>query len=333
LTLNAVIEMHPQTDEKSDHHWSRIEERGIFLGLKIMLKTYRTFGRSGFSLILYPVVLYFYLTNRTARRASSAYLQRVDADARGRQKLGRWPVWFCSLRHFFCFGEATLDKLCAWTGGFQVKDFNFENYETFTALRDSGRGGVIIVSHLGNAEVSRALETRFRKGKITFLVHTKHAEMFNRLMHQENPRSAVSLIQTTDIGPDTAIFLKQKVDAGELVVIAGDRTPTCGSPRVSMAPFLGTPAPFPLGPFILAAVLNCPVLLMFCLKEKNRYRIIFEPFSDAVDIPRARRRALHGEFVRRYAERLEFHCLTTPYQWFNFFDFWHGSAPHDERPK
>jgi len=336
MALDAAIEMNPQTDEKPIRHWSRIEERGVFLGLKIMLKTYRIFGRPGFSLILYPVILYFYLTNRAARRASAAYLQRIDADTRGRRGLGRWPARLRSLRHFLSFGAAILDKLRAWTGGLQLSDVDFENFEAYTALQEAGRGGLIIVSHLGNAEVSRALETRFREGKITFLVHTRHAEKFNRLMHEESPRSAVSLIQTTEIGPDTAIFLKQKIDAGEMVVIAGDRTPASGSSRVSSAPFLGKSAPFPEGPFILAAVLKCPVLLLFCLKEKSRFRIIFEPFSDVVDMPRARRREILSDLTRRYAERLEFHCLTTPYQWFNFYDFWRGAAPanrNDEHPE
>jgi hypothetical protein len=30
-----------------------------------------------------------------------------------------------------------------------------------------------------------------------------------------------------------------------------------------------------------------------------------------------------GEIVQRYADRLAHHARTAPYNWFNFYDFWH----------
>lgn len=324
--------MNMQNLEKSGRHWASLEERGVYFGLKAMLKTYRILGRIGFSIFLYPVIFYFFLANGAARRASKLYMQRINLDALGRQKLGRWPASLRSFRHFFFFGEAILDKLRAWTGGLHLEDIDFENQEAFVALQEAGQGGVMIASHLGNAEVSRALGMRRKGIKITVLVHTKHAQNFNRLLREESADSTVSLIQVTDVGPETAIHLSQKIAAGEFVVIVGDRTPVGKAPRAIWAPFLGRPAPFPEGPFILAAILKCPVLLIFCLKHKNRFRIIFEPFSDVIDMPRARRREVLAELVARYAQRLEHHCLNNPYQWFNFFDFWNGAerAPATE---
>ena len=292
-----------------------------------MLMTYRVLGRPGFSLLLYPVILYFYLVNGTARRASTDYLRRINMDIAGRKMLGRSPAQLRTFRHFMCFGEAILDKFRAWTGKLQLKDISFENRETFAALQESGQGAVLIASHLGNVEVSRALATHKTNLKITALVHTKSAKRFNRLMREENPDSSVSIIQTTEVGPGTAMLLKQKkVDDGEFVVIVGDRTPVGESLRVIWAPFLGRPAPFPEGPFVLAAILKCPVLLIFCLKHNDRFRVIYEPFCDVIDMPRARRREVLSELVIRYAKRLEFHCLNHPYQWFNFFDFWGGAS-------
>ncbi|MBT6830410.1 MAG: lipid A biosynthesis acyltransferase [Rhodospirillaceae bacterium] len=322
---NAALDMNIESPEKVSSHWASLEERGVYFGLKAMLLTYRIMGRFGFSLFLYPVILYFFLVNGTARRASVDFLTHVAAHAEGRKALGRWPVRLRSFRHFLLFGEAILDKLRAWTGGFRFEDIDFENHEAFLALQESGRGGVLIASHLGNAEVSRALGTRIRNLKFTVLVHTKHAENFNKLMREENADSTVSLIQTTEVGPETAILLSQKIAAGEFVVIVGDRTPVGNSSRSIWAPFLGRPAPFPEGPFILAAILKCPVLLIFCLKQNNRFRVIFEPFRDVIDMPRARRRKALEALVANYAQRLEAHCLRDPYQWFNFFDFWNGA--------
>ena len=53
--------------------------------------------------------------------------------------------------------------------------------------------------------------------------------------------------------------------------------------------FLGRAAPFPQGPFVLAAALRCPVLLMFALQQQGKLRIHCEPFADPLLLPRAQR--------------------------------------------
>lgn len=329
MRIDTQTERNAERPGKSGRHWSGLEERGVYLGLKIMMTTYRFLGRTGFTLLLYPVISYFFFVNATARRASFDYLSRIHSCGASGRVATRRPGWFESFRHFVSFGQAALDKLLAWTGKIRLEDVDFENYELFQAIRDSGRGGVLIASHLGNAEVCRALGMRMRGLKINVLVHTRHAENFNRLMRDENAQATVSLIQTTEVGPETAMLLRQRIDDGEFVIIVGDRTPVGGSPRVSWAPFLGRSAPFPQGPFILAALLKCPVLLIFCLKRESRFQVIFEPFSDMVDLPRGRRVEILDELVARYARRLEHHCLSHPYQWFNLFDFWNQASPPD----
>jgi predicted LPLAT superfamily acyltransferase len=316
-------------DLRSDRHWALLEERGVYLGLRSMLIAYRLLGRPFFSLLLYPVIAYFFLANGAARRASHDFLSRVAADRQGRQAVGGGPTWRHAYRHFVRFGEAALDKLLAWTGGIGVQDLDLENEESFEALRRSGSGGLLIASHLGNVEVCRAIGTHAKGLRINVLVHTKHAENFNRLMREECPESPVLLVQTTEIGPDTAMMLRERVERGEFVVIAGDRVPVAGGAWIAWASFLGKPAPFPGGPFILAALLGCPVLLLFCIREGRRYRVIFEPFADKIDMPRKSRSKVVGQLVTRYAGRLEHYCLKYPYQWFNFFDFW-GQAPRQD---
>jgi len=93
---------------------------------------------------------------------------------------------------------------------------------------------------------------------------------------------------------------------------------------VSLAPFLGAPAPFPQGPYLLAHLLDCPVYLMFCLREGGKYRLHFEPFAERIALPRRGREAALAALAARYARRLEAYCLTAPEQWYNFYDFWGG---------
>jgi len=67
-----------------------------------------------------------------------------------------------------------------------------------------------------------------------------------------------------------------------------------------------------------------PVVMFFCLyMGGNRYKEHFELFADEVTLNRGTREADLERWVRRYAERLEHYCRLAPYNWFNFYDFWH----------
>ncbi|MFQ2387430.1 glycosyltransferase family 2 protein [Aeromonas dhakensis] len=302
-------------------HWSRTPERGSLLGMQIMLASYRLLGRRGFSLLLYPVIGYFWLTGRAQREASRAYLARLEtfANAQG-VALPAEPR--SSFRHFLRFGEAALDKLAGWRGDITEQEVELVGAEHYQAAINSGKGVLLLGSHLGDLELCRALGSRKQGLRINALVFTRHAARFNALLKQINPDSHLNLIQVQELGADTAILLKEKLEQGEWVVIVGDRTSVTREKRVIWADFLGAPAPFPLGPFVLSSVLGCPVYLMFGLKEHGRFRVHFEPFADGQPLPRQGRQQILASRVQAYADRLQHHCLQAPLDWFNFFDFW-----------
>ena len=81
------------------------------------------------------------------------------------------------------------------------------------------------------------------------------------------------------------MLLSEKVRRGEFVAIAGDRIPVSSNPRVAMAKFLGEIAPFPVGPYILASLLRCPVYLLFSLRTGDTSEIHFELFRESIRLP------------------------------------------------
>jgi predicted LPLAT superfamily acyltransferase len=91
--------------------------------------------------------------------------------------------------------------------------------------------------------------------------------------------------------------------------------------------FLGADAPFPAGPFILAALLQAPVVLFFALyRGGKRYEIHFESFAERIAADSPPQAKHMREWVERYVARLEHYCRLAPYNWFNFYDFWGGAA-------
>jgi predicted LPLAT superfamily acyltransferase len=162
--------------------------------------------------------------------------------------------------------------------------------------------------------------------KLTVLTHTKHAARFNRLLAQLDPESQLNLMEVTELSPVTAMLLSDKIAQGEFVAIAGDRIPVSQNPRIALAQFLGATAPFPVGPYILASLLQCPTYLMFSMRTGDTSEIHFQLFRESIRLPRRRRDEALAGLVAVYAGRLEHFCLRAPLQWSNFYDFWHLPA-------
>ena len=115
--------------------------------------------------------------------------------------------------------------------------------------------------------------------------------------------------------------IKECLERGEMVGMLGDRP--LGDERSASVPFLGAPARFPLGPWLLAAVLGCPTALFFGLYHGGaRYELVLEALSPGERVPRERRDAAVRLALARYVARLEHYARRAPYNWFNFYDFW-----------
>ncbi|MDC9605379.1 glycosyltransferase family 2 protein [Xenorhabdus griffiniae] len=310
---------------RNHRHWSDIQERKGLLGMKFMLAIYRWFGRKPFEWLLYPVVGYFWGTGGPQRQASSQYLERLKQTLQ--HKGMAIPQGLDSYRHYLRFGKAMLDKIASWRGDLKWgKDIEFAQGAEQTLLDGDSGGKLLLVSHLGDIEVCRALAQQAGKQTINALVFTEHAQRFKQIIAEISPQAGINLLPVTDVGADTAIMLKEKIDAGEWIAIVGDRiavNPSRGNTqRVVWSQFLGHPAPFPQGPFILASVLRCPVLLMFALWQNNQFKIYCEHFANPLELPRKQREQALQQAVDRYASRLEHYALQSPLDWFNFFDFW-----------
>jgi predicted LPLAT superfamily acyltransferase len=304
---------------KKPLHWSQMEERSVIWGMRFLLRVYLMCGRTILQLFLYPVVIYYWLANRPARQASQAYLDRLAMFAPP-LKLHGSLLW--SYRHFSSFANAIIDKLAAWSGTLSWADVQYYGRDGLITNLSKNQGVVLLGSHLGNLEVCRVVADFDKNLRINVLVHTKHAEKFNQLLNTTSDNSRLNLIQVTDITAATAMLLDDKIAAGELVIITADRTPVAGQQRVSKVTFMGADALFPQGPFILAALLKCPVYTVFCLKQQGKHVIYFEHFSDLLNFPRKAREQAMQSVIQCYAERLQAYCLKEPLQWFNFFDFW-----------
>ena len=314
--------MTPSLTPPAAPHWASLGEHTFVAGVRLLFWVYRVLGRLPFRLCLYPVVADYWATRGDARRASLDYLQKLEAST---GSLGHAPAWRDTLRHFLSFADAILDKLLAVSGGMPQGSLLSEGEEGLVALCAQGRGAVIVTGHIGCMELCRISAERHRGIRLNVLVHTRHAERFNRILQQLHPDSEVRFIQVTEVNPATAMLLADKVAQGEFVAIAGDRVPVRQSMAVP-ARFLGHEAQWPVGPYVLAALLKCPLYAMACVRERGMqgsgYVLRVHCLAEQVALPRNARREAMADHAQQFAGWLETLLARAPMAWFNFFPFW-----------
>jgi len=295
-------------------HWAELDEFSFVAGMRLLFWLCRIAGRWPVRLVLYPILLWYFFSQPAARLASRDYLERVARSGSGK-KLG-------VLRHFAAFAETLLDKMLLWSGLCDIDSVQHHGQALIAAEIARKRGGLLICCHLGNLDLCRVLSRQLAGFKMTALIHTKHAQRFNGLLAQLNADSQMNLMQVTELTAATAVLLGEKIARGEFVAIAGDRIPVSANPRVASAQFFGAPAPFPVGPYILASLLQCPVYLVFTFRRGRASEIHFELFRESIHLPRAERERALAVLAAEYAARLEHYCRRAPLQWFNFYQFW-----------
>lgn len=306
-------------------HWAELQERGAAWGPVFLGFLYRILGRTVCLAAMAPVIPYFYLAAGNQRRASLAYLERVWRVLGRSPRPGHWQ----GLQHFFAFGDSLIDRLGAWIGRIDRRDLESVDSPEFDAMRADARGALILSGHIGATEIVRAVASRHQRRRVNIVTHTAQTANYNALIAKFAPQSQVFLIQASDFGVATAMAISAAVERGEWVVIMGDRVSMRAAERVVHVNFLGERAALPQGPFQLAVALRCPVYSLFCVKRNGRYAVRVSLLSDLTVVPRGGREAALARLVQRYSQVLEALVRATPYQWFNFYDFWsaRGEAP------
>lgn len=310
---------------RSRQHWAQKKELKGLWGMRFMVRLYQWFGRTPFEWMLYPVVGAYWLLAGSARRASQQWLATVREYA---LKQGSDQIsGLNSYQHFRRFSQSMLNKIASWRGDLRLGKEVTLAPGAEAALQPTGqRGKLILGSHLGDLEACRALAEQSAGQKITALVFTEHAHRYNQILQEFAPQATLRLMSVREISPGTAIVLQQKIDQGEWVAILCDRL-SAGperhqTPRLAWGSFMGHPAPFPVGPFVLAAALQAPTILLFAIQQHGHLCVHAEPFGTPSLQSRQQRDGHLQDMVDRYAQRLEYYALKSPLDWFNFYDFW-----------
>jgi predicted LPLAT superfamily acyltransferase len=300
-------------------HWAQLKEGGTVFGMRLLLFVHRWGGPLIFRIFLFPVICYYVMFRRQSYRASRQYLMRLHEFGGALPAPRFWHVF----AHFWSFGLTLLDKLGVWSGKITLADVDLHNEQVMLDLLAANKGGLLLISHLGNFEICQALSEKVPEFRLTVLHHTRHAVKFNSVLNRFKGNSSITLHQVTELDMGMAMQLGEKVGAGQFLALSGDRVAVDNPASAIAVDFLGQPAPFPSGPFVLGLALQAPIIAVFCIREAGRYNIYFEVLWQGGGVKRTERKALMTQLVRNYVARLEYYCQKVPLQWYNFYSFWH----------
>jgi predicted LPLAT superfamily acyltransferase len=285
---------------------------GSAAGNRVFVWLVRLFGVGPAYLLLIFVSLVYALRDRKTRHALVAFRRRAGL-----------PTRFHHLyAHVFCFGMSLIDKMAFLLKADAPFSFEYVHEEYITDATAQGKGVILVGAHLGNGEVAGNLLVDRMQTPVNVVMLDAEREELKAAYGPATSRRRIAVIALSPNGLDTVVEATNCLRRGEILVLTGDRV-AAGQDRERIS-FLGQPAALPRGPFVLAAVTGAPIIPVFAVKTGMlRYRFVgFDPIR--VDAPqRNERDTVVRRAMETYVAILEKMAVDHPFQWFNFFDFWH----------
>jgi predicted LPLAT superfamily acyltransferase len=288
--------------------------KGGLNGHKIFVFILHTFGLHIAYFFLRFVAFYFFLFAKSTK-TSLKYFREIQ----GYKGLKAYRATY---ENYFLFGQVLLDKVALLSGvktNFKIdRDGHDENLVNLT---NSGTGSILLSAHIGNWEIAgQMLDTL--NTKFNVLMYDNEAEKMKEYMSKVMGKKSFNVIAIRDGDMSHLVELHKAFSNNELVVMHGDRF-LPGAPTIEKN-FMGKPAKFPAGPFIMAAKFGVPITLVFAVKEsKNHYHLFARP---PIEVKRTRTKEATDLAVKSssdlYLKELECMLKKYPTQWFNFYDFW-----------
>lgn len=295
-------------------HWQARTEAGNRLAIRIAAWVARTLGRGAINVLLYPTVLYFYLVRTPERIASRAFLRRA---------LERPVRETDVLKHFLGFARVAADRFFAVSRSPEARDVRFVRDEKIQQVLQDNGAGVFVTAHFGSFDAPRIVGADRREFGIRIVLDKNVNARFLRVMEEVDPALAKRIIDSEQGAASLGVSIAEALRQGEWVGFMADRCRP--GDRTLSLPFLGAPAAFPLGPYLVACAFKAPIISVFCRLDPPGYEVHCEVLWTGGPVPRSQRASTVAALARSYAETLERHVRAAPFSWFNFFDFW---APH-----
>jgi len=293
--------------------WITARERGSSWLINFMIWMCHRRRRWLANLLLHPIAAYFFITGRTAHRASTHFFTLAKGQS-------CWSDYYFQL---LCFSRCLVDRVTILTGDANQFEVHPNGREALIEAHQDGRGIILLGSHLGNFEACKLLANDRLGIDIHIVAYFAGSTKIRQALDAINPELQPNFIDPTE--PDAVFRMREVIDNGGILAILGDRTGI--GEKKERVNFMGEQTYLPTGPFYLAAILNCPVFCFFGLRVDDYvYNVYAIKLAEHIELARGQRRQQTQIYAQQYADLLADKAREYPYNWFNFYEFWDVKA-------
>ena len=281
--------------------------------LKLTWWIYKHFGVIPVKLIAFFITLGTLISKKDIRKYSNDYFQVLYEFTKNKNYK---PSFINSLKHSLNYSYSLIDKMLAYSNNY--KNISYKSDDIVFELINKKKGAFFITTHIGNIEMLRALiaDSNIPEVKINVFLQASQCEIFNRFVNSiSDQNNVVKLYPVENIDINTSIEIQEKLNNGEFVFMAGDRLSAGATDASYEASFLNRKIQLPIGVMRFALMLNCPIFVSVCAKEKKSYSVSTEEFKTY-----GSKEEQLKQLQQQYARVLEEYTLKYPYQFYHFYD-------------
>lgn len=286
------------------------KSKGSPLGYRIFVWILKNFGVMPAYGVLRTVVLHYVLFSYRSSKPIFQYFHK---------RLGYSVIGsiFRIYRNYYCFGQSIIDKVVLMAGIRNKFSFHFDGEENLHKIAALRKGGLLLSCHIGNWEIAGNLLKRLETKVHIVMFDGEHEKIKKYISGVTGERSVNVIIIKNDLSHIYEI--SEAFKKNELVCMHADRF--LEGNKTMTTDFLGAPARFPMGPFVLATTFKVPVSFVFAMKETRLHYHLFASAAKEYDSSKGRQDIMQ-DMLADFVKEMEVKVKRYPLQWYNYYDFW-----------
>ena len=229
---------------------------------------------------------------------------------------------YCTWKQFLNFTHLYLDRFIQR----EVRDiaYTIEGRRHVAASHGQKKGGILLMSHMGNWEMAAHLLAKVIPDiELLLYMGIRDKEEIENIQKQSIRGDGIQIIGV-DQGSGSPFDIMEGIrllQRGGFVSMAGDVVWRPDQRSIN-ATFLGRPVRIPEAPFVLALVSGAPLIVFFAFRTQTEtYQFRALPPIYVMAPTRDQRRAAFQTAARQYLRHMENALREHPFEWYHFDRF------------
>ena len=285
------------------------KSKGNKTGYQVFVWILKTFGvRPAYLLLRFVAFYYFLFSFKASRQIYSLYRRRLG--------FSRLKAIAKIYTNYYLLGQCIIDKVVVMSGIPNQFTYNFDGEENLKEIAALQKGGILLSAHIGNWDIAGHLLKRL-DATINILMFDGEQKQIKEYLATVTGKKFINIIFIKD-DLSHIYEISDAFKKNELVCMHADRF--LEGTKTTITNFLGAPARFPIGPFVLANMFKVPVSFVFAVKEGSLHYHFFA--SKIKNYQGLQKKIVLQQMLQEFAGEMEMTVKKYPEQWFNYYNFW-----------